>query len=149
MNVFQKGSLLPLFTDDVSLIYCTYFYFGNSCVKDKFFRLCQECDTVFHKSTMKRRHIRLPLIQSYPPIQPEPRDAESIPKDIKVFNWKELMIDLQKYQSLVEQTIHYHDKYQRNEFGYWREITSFVLLRGMKCLIDDRKVSNELVILGI
>ncbi len=33
-----------------------------SCIRDKCFRLCEECDLVFHKSAMKKRHIRIPTL---------------------------------------------------------------------------------------
>jgi hypothetical protein len=34
----------------------------DGCIGDKFFRLCHECDKVFHKSALKRSHIRLPIV---------------------------------------------------------------------------------------
>eukprot|EP01034_Spumella_vulgaris_P023689 gene23689-29934_t len=34
----------------------------DGCICDKFFRLCHECDKVFHKSALKRSHIRLPVV---------------------------------------------------------------------------------------
>jgi hypothetical protein len=34
----------------------------SRCVRDKFKRLCEECDKVFHKSAVKKAHIRLPIL---------------------------------------------------------------------------------------
>ena len=40
--------------------YCVLFYL-SSCCSDGVYQLCRECDRVFHKSSNKRNHIRLPM----------------------------------------------------------------------------------------
>ena len=34
----------------------------GSCIRDEMFALCVECDKVFHKSVLKRSHIRIPVL---------------------------------------------------------------------------------------
>jgi hypothetical protein len=38
--------------------------FIYSCCQDGYSNLCRECDRVFHKASIKRNHIRLPILSS-------------------------------------------------------------------------------------
>lgn len=38
----------------------------GSCIRDEMFALCVECDKVFHKSVLKRSHIRIPVMEILP-----------------------------------------------------------------------------------
>jgi hypothetical protein len=55
-------SLLPRCANcetEVAAFECT----DRGCICDDMFYLCVECDKVFHKSVLKRNHIRLPVIE--------------------------------------------------------------------------------------
>ena len=39
----------------------------SRCMNDQSFLLCQECDNVFHKSTVKKSHIRIPVLPTNVP----------------------------------------------------------------------------------
>ena len=43
-------------------VYFTVVFCMSRCLNDKCFLLCQECDKVFHKSTVKKSHIRIPAM---------------------------------------------------------------------------------------
>lgn len=43
---------------EASVFECT----DGSCICDEMFHLCVECDKVFHKSVLKRSHIRIPIV---------------------------------------------------------------------------------------
>ncbi len=136
MNALLRGNALLPFSSSLLLIL-------YSCVKDKFYRLCKDCDQVFHKSTNKRRHIRLPLVQVCT-LQTECHyDQQNLPKEIKCFNWNDILTSMQDHRFIVDYCIQIHERFVKNDFLYWRETTSCLILKSIKGLIDDRKVISH------
>lgn len=115
---------------------------SESCIQEQCYRLCEECDKVFHKSAVKRSHIRLALAPM------EPLAAESWMQDF-------LNQIVPAYKPCVDNTLALlkasmdiredglPDK--RRAFQTRREILSMLSLATVRGVFDDRKASARLV----
>lgn len=121
----------------------TLLYFSYSCVKDRVYRLCKDCDVVFHKSAIKRRHVRLPVIlikslKQLPSNSLHPTDDEQLPSEVYCLSLNELVNhsgDIIDYISSLSMT----EAISKTEF---REATSCLLVEAVIRLLDDRKVRD-------
>ena len=112
-----------------------------SCVREQYFRLCKECDIVFHKSAIKRRHVRVPLvhIQTFPS-ENIATDDFGFPPEVKCFKWSEVIGNLGQFGDIQTLIAGYDEHPLKYNGIFWREAISCSILRSIKILIDDRKV---------
>ena len=109
---------------EMAVFECT----DGSCICDEMFHLCAECDKVFHKSALKRSHIRLPIIEITSHTQ----------------LWKTMGTDftnvLQREMSICSGS---SNMFNRNSERFIKErvaFTSCLLLSHVNAILDDRKV---------
>lgn len=133
----------------VSVMYTLY-----RCVRDQTFRLCEECDKVFHKAALKRPHIRLPVCM---PCLPSLRAGAGPRGDSTQDGSLAIQQRLQQCLQVITQesrssygtvtqslsVLHSEKLLWSNlsEMNTWREVTSAVLLQSMLNVIQDKKVS--------
>lgn len=130
------------------------------CVCDKFFRLCEECDKVFHKSAAKRSHIRVPVLNV--PLASQDINADLKGYDAKVTSLRKNGLSSTTSFSLLWESMNesctnalkscgstpgvvlvmnYFD-FETKDFLTFKESVLCVLLAGIRGLLDDRKVMN-------
>ena len=136
-------------------------FVSTSCVHDKFKRLCDECDKVFHKSAAKRTHIRLPILPIRKRYCLQCEDSPDMPVPV----WDDAtippLLDLlgnSAIQALESQKIivwHRETKrkllssrgydnrryHKHKDYHYFRQCAIAILCGAVKSLIDDRIVN--------
>lgn len=137
----------------------------NSCIQDNFFRLCEECDKVFHKSAAKRSHIRIPVLNlsSFSATAMSLSTSEEnspnglhagLQQDVSeglagsktYLQWVPLLQEVKPQYAAVLLVVRslwgplspaYHSK----DMLLWREMTSCLIYNALLNLVEDRKVS--------
>jgi hypothetical protein len=139
----------------------------DGCICDRFFRLCHECDKVFHKSALKRSHIRLPVVHKscanprvVLSVEGEEQTAEAVAQKVGSLVKDGLSIDV--CQSLLFGAMNGYSRAalaacgltashspllncgdgdcELGEFLSYKERAVSVLMMGVRGLLDDRKV---------
>jgi hypothetical protein len=144
MTVLMKGMLIHFlilsYFNPVNTVLSDY-----SCVKDRVHRLCKDCDVVFHKSAIKRRHIRLPVIlikslRHSSNILPDV-ESEQLPSEVFCFSLNELVSNS---STTAGDIIDYIGSFSASEAVSrleLRDAVSCLLTNTVIGLIDDRKVT--------
>ncbi len=123
-------------------------------MRDQTFRLCFECDKVFHKAALKRAHIRLPVclpcVASIRPLDQlseyDVGKTEITPQQRLQQCVSAIAQDCRSSYAAVTQTLitlHAEKLVWSNvgELNSWREVTTSLILRSVINIIQDKKVS--------
>lgn len=95
---------------------------------------------MFHKSAIKRRHVRVPLVQIHPFSEQAGADEFGLPSEIKCYKWNEIIGNMGPFANIQNVMAGYHEHPLKYDGIFWKEAISCSLLKSLKTLIDDRKV---------
>eukprot|EP01038_Epipyxis_sp_PR26KG_P004498 gene4498-6355_t len=134
---------------------------NDGCISDNCFQLCKECDTVFHKSVVKRSHIRIPLLDNVGAQSRTPFNLDDFARKsslalgssnsfFSLSGCRRLVLGLinSRYlKTLNEITLRnkrseddkYHLRNYRLQFMYLQENCFCILLAGLRGILDDLK----------